>query len=390
MPQKKRVSFVRNIVLSFLTLVILTSGFVGCDLTGGFSTTITSSTQAAVNVLNNAIAALNNQSADWQMVLQNAQDQLTESAQSTIRNEISNTLIRAEQAAATEICCIVDFLRVRVQEALEGILAKLQGKPVNAPVPVLCQISPPVIDLSLDPTRRSYLILDGYNFDTAPAVQAFLFDGTGYIDESNSLTVQTQYQMTLNLGTNGINITSTSQKVILMWKGTQLSSIPVIQSTPQCMKSIVYFTPGPVTFIPTRLQGNNRDFDDYGVSVELMVLPTTISGSSLGVEVYMRATTGTYGHPPTTVDGFQSYTLYSAEPGKTIVSVGGDASNVDYSYIHSAGGQMDYIQISAGWVSEAIFSGFWPPGSPSAGETAQVMVSFKNLPIQLEKTQGCV
>lgn len=47
-------------------------------------------------ILTNAINALGNQSADWQFILQDTVNKLTDSAQSTIRNEVSNTLQRAE------------------------------------------------------------------------------------------------------------------------------------------------------------------------------------------------------------------------------------------------------------------------------------------------------
>src|SRR5438105_3537254 len=83
--------------IAVLLLVVLPA-LSACDLTNG---SVDRATQQAVGVLDSAINALANQSADWRSVLQDAQAKLTDSAQSTIRNEISNTLQRAEQAATS-------------------------------------------------------------------------------------------------------------------------------------------------------------------------------------------------------------------------------------------------------------------------------------------------
>ena len=72
---------------------------------------LANSIDKAVSVLDDAIFKLDNANADWQKILEDTRDQLTDSAQSTIRNEVSNTLTRAVAATGVEFRCDTDFIR---------------------------------------------------------------------------------------------------------------------------------------------------------------------------------------------------------------------------------------------------------------------------------------
>ena len=130
----------------------------------------------AVSVLDDAIFKLDNANADWQKILEETRDQLTDSAQSTIRNEVSNTLTRAVATTGVEFRCDTDFIRTRVRQDLIRIRAHLLGETPPAVIPALCQVVPSQVDLSLEPNRRSSIGYYGYDFDTETRPSVFLYE----------------------------------------------------------------------------------------------------------------------------------------------------------------------------------------------------------------------
>jgi hypothetical protein len=371
--------YLHKIVFVLPVLLLVLSA---CDLTGG---AVDTATTKATAVLNNAIGALATTSTDWQSVLQDAQAKLTDSAQSTIRAEVSTTLNRAVQASGSEIRCVIDMLRLRVREDLLRIRAALLHEPANPPEPVLCSLAPPVVDMTLDPTRRSYITLDGYNFDTTPPIQVFLVDGTQRTDVSGSLDRQTYYHMTLNLGDNGIRITSSSQKVVLQWNGQQISSIPVIRATPQCVTKTDKFTPAAITFIPPFVTKNgDQDFHGNGPIVTVKVLPTA-SASQVNMIVTMDAkeTVSDF----TEASGTKTFTVYTPPPGWSILIQSVKPLSSQFTYTHSNDNKVDELHPGEGPVEHFELSGF--EGGQAAGVTTEVNVFFNEVTLQLTQTQGC-
>ena len=168
----------------------------------------------AVSVLDDAIFKLDNANADWQKILEETRDQLTDSAQSTIRNEVSNTLTRAVATTGVEFRCDTDFIRTRVRQDLIRIRAHLLGETPPAVIPALCQVVPSQVDLSLEPNRRSSIGYYGYDFDTETRPGVFLMSRNGILtDVSRYLAITHHYQMTLNTGGNGVPISLERQGI---------------------------------------------------------------------------------------------------------------------------------------------------------------------------------
>src|SRR5437660_5629384 len=103
-----------------------------------------------IAVIEEALAKLETQSLDWQDVVRDAQAKLTDDINSTIRNEISNTLQRALQAGSIQFDCgVVDFVKTRLKQDLRGLLARLKHQPEPLREPVICGIVPNFIDMNL-------------------------------------------------------------------------------------------------------------------------------------------------------------------------------------------------------------------------------------------------
>lgn len=219
-------TYVFRVAKSGLLFLVLTSLLLLCSSCDPLD--VHDPIDKAVAVLDKAIATLESESADWRTVLEGTRDQLVDEAQSTIRNEVSNTLTRAVAASGAEFRCNVDFVRTRVRQDLTRIRAKLLRQPVPEKEPALCVVIPVAVDASLVPDRLKWLEFYGYDFDAA-SVQVILQDGSQYLDVSQHLDKPTHYHMTLNLGRNGVQLSPDSTRFILKWKNQQISSITISQ-----------------------------------------------------------------------------------------------------------------------------------------------------------------
>jgi hypothetical protein len=84
----------------------------------------------AVAILERAIEALENESAHWRQVLEQTRDNLTDSAQAAIRNEVSSALTCAIATDGTESRRNVDFIREGARRDLIRIRAGLSQQPI--------------------------------------------------------------------------------------------------------------------------------------------------------------------------------------------------------------------------------------------------------------------
>lgn len=195
----------------------------GCDILG-----LSGPVDQAVVALDDAIEALEGESADWQVVLEETRDKMVDESQSTIRNEISNTLTRAVAAVGAEAKCEVDFLRTRVRQDLIAIRAQLKGEPVPDKEPFFCNPIPPAVDASLVPDRLKWIEFYGYDFDLEQDLQVFLENDGQQVDVTECcLDIPSHYLMTLNLGSGGVQLSPDSKRFILKLNGEEIFTIGI-------------------------------------------------------------------------------------------------------------------------------------------------------------------
>ena len=84
----------------------------------------------AIAILDRAIEALESESANWRQVLEETRDNLTDSAQAAIRNEVSSALTRVIATNGTEFRRNVDFIRAGTRRDLIRIRAGLSQQPI--------------------------------------------------------------------------------------------------------------------------------------------------------------------------------------------------------------------------------------------------------------------
>ncbi len=184
-----------------------------------------------LDLIEEAIDKLEEQSIDWRETLEATRDSLIAAGQSTLAHEVSDILSRAVSDVGIELRCDIDFLRDRVKEDLKRLRATLTKETVKL-VPVFCQATPKVIDMHVAPERRTHIEISGYNLDVA-SVQVFLENNQNQrINVSNALASPTRYLITLNLGSSGVPLDLHSSKIIFELGGGETRSVNIIQAPP--------------------------------------------------------------------------------------------------------------------------------------------------------------
>lgn len=366
--------------VAFLLLVVPV--LVGCNIFGPVQDVKT----AAVNALDDAIDQLANESAAWQQVLNDTVNKLTDSAQSDIRNEVSNLLAKTISTTGAEFRCNADFVGTRVREALERIKIRALGGTPDPIEPALCEVVPIAVERALVPDRVSKVEFYGYDFDLGTNLAVYLERSAGpSLNVTNALNRPTPYAMTLSFGASGVQLDSTSQRIRLEWNGNLISTIAVIQpTTPVCESKLLRFTPASVTYVPPHKQGD-KDFGGHGPNVHsrvtLKILPT-----KLKAEVYMRAKETKKDW--TRAEGSKTFDLYTPDPGWRIDGVVGDHSN-SHSYTDDDKHNDDSFGLSSGGpVKRLVYVG--DTDGEEAGTRTKVGVTFNELRIQLSQSENCI
>lgn len=170
-------------------------------------------------------------------MLEDTREQLTDEAQSTIRNEVNTLIANGIAAMGVEVRCNTDFLRNRTKQELIHVrnrLAKRIGLSALSQSPLrpeVCQVDPTSIDLALVPDRLKELKLSGYDFDKSSIVVELL-EGDERVEVTQYLAQPSKYVLTLNLSSvNGVGLSEKSDRIVVSVADNQelISDINVIQ-----------------------------------------------------------------------------------------------------------------------------------------------------------------
>ena len=372
-------------ILFLLTLILFAPG---CSLLDKFDKlfkeTVPNIATESLNTIDNAIDALDINSAAWQSILQDTVSNLTDDAQSTLKNEVQTILDRGVATIGTEFRCNADFLGNRAKQALERIKAKLLNQAIPPIQPSICEVVPLAVDKSLVPHRVNSISLFGYDFDTT-GITATLKNGAQKLNITQHLATPTHYHMTINLGANGVNLTSNSDHLLLSWNNEALSSIAVIQpATPICKnKEVSYNRNTKLTYTPPHTRGD-KEYAGHGPNIWSRVnwLNRT---SRIDVRTYMKAeeTKSDW----TTAEGNKTITYYTPPAGWKIKRIIGSALTTDqfqdYNHAENSRGMGP-----GGPVKTFIYRG--DHKGSEAGSYTGMDVFFNPLRVELEEFSNCV
>lgn len=380
-----RYILVASRILFLLAIISLSSGCSLLDKLGTlFDETVPDIATESLNTIDNAIDALDVNSAAWQSILQDTVSKLTDDAQSTLKNEVQTILDRGIATIGTEFRCNADFLGKRAKQALERIKAKLLNQPIPDIQPSICEVVPLAIDKSLVPHRVNSVSLFGYDFDTT-GITATLKNGSQMLSITQHLSRPTHYHMTINLGSNGVNLTSNSDHLLLNWNNELLSSIAVIQpSTPICKsKEVSYDRNTKLTYTPPHTRGD-KEYDGHGPDIWSRVEWLNLT-SSIDVSTYMKAkeTKSDW----TTAEGSKTIAYYTPPAGWKIKRIIGSTLTTDQFQ------DFDHAENSRGMGPGGPVKTFIYRGDHSgsdAGSYTGMDVFFNPLRVELEEFSNCV
>ncbi len=387
----KRFSLKTRITVVALTSSVFLLPLSGCSLSKlagsldkAVDETVPDIKTESLNTIDNAIDALNINSAAWQSILQDTLSKLTDDAQSSLRNEVQNVLDRGVATAGTEFRCNADFLGTRAQQALQRIKAKLLNQPIPPIEPAICEVVPLAVDRSLIPARLNSVSIFGYDFDTAE-ITATLKNGNQSVDITQHLARPTHYHMTINLGSNGVGLTNSSDHIILNWNDKTLSSISVIQpATPVCqIKEEAFNRDVKLTYTPLHTRGD-KEYDGHGPDISSRV-EWVNRGSRVDVTTYMKAreTKSDW----TTAEGSQTITYYTPPSGWTVNKIVGETVTTD-AFTDSDHAENSRGMGPGGPVKTFIYRG--DHGGSEAGSYTGMDVFFNPLHVELKQVGNCV
>jgi hypothetical protein len=201
--------------------------------------------EKTVRTLDIGIDTLGKESKNWRQVLEttraeitkdleNSRVKITDDVRSTIKNEITDLINHGVATTGTEFRCDADFVGQRMRQALimqRNELAKQVGislREAEPRQPKVCLVEPETIDVSRIPNGLNKLKISGYDFDILD-VKVLLKNDDREIDVSKSLARLSSYQVILNLGSGGVQLSPNSRMLIVTANGQEVSSIHIIQ-----------------------------------------------------------------------------------------------------------------------------------------------------------------
>ena len=375
-------------LISNVLAILMFCSLGGCGAINKIVNFGTDTRTQTLNALDDAISALQSQSADWQQVLKDTVSKLTKDAQSTLRTEISDLMSRTVAQGGVELRCDADFVRERIREELIRLKAKFMGQPQPVVDPAFCQVVPLAVDKELVPDRVKQVEFYGYNFDQAGGLGVFLEGAGGQrTNVTSQLDKPTTYAMTLKFGANGVQLDNNSARLVLEWGGKQVSSVAIIQpATPVCVSKIQTVTSGKIgPFVPPKIGVGDADFDGNGPNVSsdvsLIMLPQVLSAR---VHMHAKETKSDW----TEAEGWQTYQLYTPDPGWKIEQIVGKIAT-SHHYVDGTVDQGDSFNMGTGELVRR-FDYVGDTGGNEAGTKTGVTVTFNDIHLVLTQTTNCV
>lgn len=205
-----------------------------CTLSGckGFlndiSIMLNNTSAETIGILDQAAANLNANNENFVNIIEAAIDSIEETS---VKDQLENALGFAVTLASTELKCNIQFTADYLIKRIDMIKASLLNTPKPETRPVVCTSFPSTIKMRLKPRDRELVLVTGYFLlDRSENYKLELWKANGTkSDHTKKLTINSDYQLTINLGKNGIPFDKNSDKLVLIWENDVISEIPIIQ-----------------------------------------------------------------------------------------------------------------------------------------------------------------
>jgi len=279
----------------------------------------------APEIIEKAIRELLSSSTSWQEALRHTIDKLTEEGHDIVAHDLSRVLQDTTADIGIESRCFVDFLRRRVIEDLRRIKSKFGGGNFT-PTPAFCNPNPTVIDaLGVREGRVLSLDVSGYNLNLASLKRANRIEvkhiqGNRQQDVTRHLSNPSPYLLTLNLGRNGVQINSKSNRLEFYLDGIE-QSVTVSQPPPD---TDAITPPDLLNICPTRYGNGDREFKGHGPTITAEA-KLTFDRKTVWVNYYFDAYESysdmSRRHDHTAARAEGKVAIYNVSPNREIIDV---------------------------------------------------------------------
>jgi hypothetical protein len=333
-----------------------------------------------VRALDNAIESLNQNSAEWQTIVNRLLadlDGFDSDLASLIRVEVQNLLDRGVAVIGSEFRCNVDFIGNRMRNSLLRLKQDYFNSDVLVPplAPFVCTVVPSPIDRILIPDRLSVLEFYGYDFDL-DNVNLYVQESNGTRENiSEYLDKSTHYHMTVDLGTSGVELTAQHDKLVLIYNFEEIAIVKIIQGSTE----LDSFFPGSRTFVPPHTRGDT-EFAGHGPEVTCRVELSIIGLENNMIQSRIEMSAVETGGDLTTAEGTDTHIIYTAPPGKKIKEISGITYD-QFEYLDSNTTLDWFARGSGGPVSHYEFVG--DSEGVDAGTDTRVTVEYNRLTVEL-------
>jgi hypothetical protein len=213
----------RALIFKLLISICFTFPVQGCHILDRPTSTIPNAINPAASQIENAITKLSEQSADWQGTLRELEDKLKRDGESAIANEVTQLAQKGIATGGTELRCNTDFIRMRMSQDLQRIVARLTGKPIPPLIPALCQVVPDHVDMGHRPNQITY-----YGYDLNPNINIVLKHDGGEESLNQFKAHPTHYLMALDLTASSL-CGKSNRKIVLRNGSEDINSVNVIR-----------------------------------------------------------------------------------------------------------------------------------------------------------------
>jgi hypothetical protein len=307
------------LVLAFATAMLLS-----CRPTERFLDEFTTMRMESIHAIEQGINTLQNQSEDWQNVVENLGQTLDDRIEESMTYSIPYIIERATQQAAKGVFCVESKVIDDVIYHLNYLRSELLfNTPPPPPLPVICITSPTVIDFAQDVNQRKFIHFVGYNILNKEGFTAFLVSEVTGVETDitvGNIGFPDAAEVTVSLTEFPDETLNQYSHLELRYNGNMIHSIVIGNTT------IVPPTPVSAETQATNLTcscsthtGGDTEFDGNGplIQTELLLLKDT---KKVYAKVVMWATETTSDW--TACEGDTGYVpIYTAPDGYSIESI---------------------------------------------------------------------
>lgn len=230
----KTIRKVAKFTLLITVFLSITSSCGVTDEVEDFVEELTQSTQDIEAIIDEAATEISANVSNFESILDEAVDKITDDQYDQIRDDLRDATANAVSLLGEEFRCNTQYIGDYLKKQLTKIKYLFKNGDEPPAEPGICHVIPNAIEMDRPTNSIDVAVITGYFFDEAFENFELLLDlGNGIVDVSEHLHLTSNFRLTINLGSNGINLNKYSQKLTLMWDGKVYSEIPIIQPTPE-------------------------------------------------------------------------------------------------------------------------------------------------------------